>query len=85
MATMRNYEIISDKIKVYKTYTDTMLFTKKLNKTVTTTIINNANKCLTPGVSAVGYSEVLPMFIYKFNVVPPEQSVQKRWRQPLRC
>jgi hypothetical protein len=29
MATMRNYEVIPDKIKVYKTYTDTMLFTKK--------------------------------------------------------
>jgi len=29
MATMRNYEVISDKIKVYKTYTGTMIFTKK--------------------------------------------------------
>jgi hypothetical protein len=28
MAKMRNSEVISDKIKVYKTYTDTMLLTK---------------------------------------------------------
>ena len=31
MATMRNCEVISVKIKIYKTYTDTMLFTK-INK-----------------------------------------------------
>jgi hypothetical protein len=28
MAAMRNYEVISNKIKVYKTYTDTMLITE---------------------------------------------------------
>jgi len=29
MATMRNYEVISVKIKIYRFYTDTILFTNK--------------------------------------------------------
>ena len=37
MATMRNYEVMSDKIKLYKTYTETMLFTNNNNN-------NNNNK-----------------------------------------
>jgi hypothetical protein len=55
MATMRSSEVISDKIKLYKTYTDTLLLTKKLSK-IATTIINNTYKCLTSGVSAVGFT-----------------------------
>jgi len=53
MATMRSCEVKSVKIKIYKTYTDTMLFTTT-KKTAATIIINNANKYVTPGVSAVG-------------------------------